>query len=930
MRKTFFSSRHSDSEARLLCFAKKKNNESVPDASNPENTRKKSKAEIRNEEIAQLRKENAELKEKLKTVDDLKKEVETLKQQTKQISAAPFAPYNTPGNGTLLPGQQLKGPYAAVPGAIDAANQARINVGYPTAADPRRIYARQHRVVSNVPVEQPLEIPLVSPAPINRPRSYYDPERKLMIHDDGKGNVRAETLDQLRDRLDAERAQAAYVNNMQRNQSIANGRLVANWRSNPLGVEHQLNTERTARGLGITPDQMYNPVTGTEAAFNEHVRRASKNNPVLRNKSGNYAYVDSDIPVNQFDSKLGMNVDKRKMKNEYLASNDPRLVYGMPGAEIMSDGIPVQADNINTARGIYEKRAKRTPAGNVTPFNKIDTNTTESQKEITDFYQDENIRRLQSGEFDDLKNHENPAVRKAYADITSAFSDGNMKRKEVTYGDTALARTRMENLRRNAAMMSNNESISGNKLAERFYPVFGFAGDAPVRIEYEGVHRGRKEKRNISIHDPRMWGDGIYGAKGSEDYAKDAGIRVVQDTFSNGKVKGLALEFTKPGKFTVISHGPNGKAQTEVVTVKNSAAPYEEAPSVQPKDVPAQPAEPLPPAPVPSPRGPSSRPNGPIAKPTPKSVVDDSKVKTSESPVKSESATAKTAPVVEEPLQTPFTVTEPTPSPAEKKSMNAKSEALKQKFEPGEEDIAGGFDMSEESTVTPEKKKGFFGSLQGIFSGGKEESKKAPEAQAEEVSTGGGFELVEDLSAPVPEVKPAVTEKKTITRRRGRSTSEKPADALDALKHQSAEEAQKEEPADALSAIPEVPADALSVISAAPELTPEQKQMVLEGSDTSAYEDFLVDRWNNSEATLKPLLNTLLEQSRKTTQSPSAAEKHADAASERALLRQHADVWLDSNAKYIFIGRVQFLNTLINEQQTPKEIEKEFRDYIAS
>jgi|GEM_PF-2245227 hypothetical protein len=158
-------------------------------------------------------------------------------------------------------------------------------------------------------------------------------------------------------------------------------------------------------------------------------------------------------------------------------------------------------------------------------------------------------------DFDDLENSKSSYVKESYEQVINRL-DRNLKTQseEEQYYNLATARTRLENLRRNKAMFENNESIKGDVLFEKFYKVKGFVGDHSITINLPKDEARGEKSRKIIIKDPRKWGDGMYSARGSAEYAKEAGIHVRVEQLSeasDGIPRGIWIEFTKPGVFYI-------------------------------------------------------------------------------------------------------------------------------------------------------------------------------------------------------------------------------------------------------------------------------------------------------------------------------------------------------------------------------------------
>lgn len=222
------------------------------------------------------------------------------------------------------------------------------------------------------------------------------------------------------------------------------------------------------------------------------------------------------------------------------------------------------------------------------------------QDQIRSFNAGLDKEKIETG-YEDLAKSNNPDVKRVYGEVMQRLSENMRKysgdRREIE-SQYQLARTRLDQLRKNAFEMNSNAEVQGKALRTVERGVTKFAGDSYFTIEYEEAGTLKK----ITIRDPRIWGIGMFVGPESMDLAKEQGIRVSQKTLSTGKVNGLKIDFTKPGSFKLTSvNGSSSQPGTEVIDIK----PAEVA------STPSVPKQEYSPPPVKPPEGPLPPPVAP-------------------------------------------------------------------------------------------------------------------------------------------------------------------------------------------------------------------------------------------------------------------------------------------------------------------------------
>jgi len=306
-----------------------------------------------------------------------------------------------------------------------------------------------------------------------------------------------------------------------------------------------------------------------------------------------------------FASSVSSSVSRGRMimpgsTSRYVVLENPNLRRSRINAQGQSYDAGDQYREYLRGRGLYvpEPRASRDvprdwrPGQWATTFgSNLSPEQARVQSELRDFYTGENQDQV-FNDYPDLKESTDLRIRSTYAQIMRALDRSLRKPGADSYHAFALARTRLDNLRRNMGMLQGNDRMATSApLREMFFPVFGLNGDAYVMVEYDAEYRGRKEHRKVVIKDPRNWGDGMFTGPGSQDYAADAGIHVQVDNFADGRIRGMTLQFSKPGKYFVSGEmieikAPAAAPVAKAETAKSASAPAaaaETAPSSTPK-----------------------------------------------------------------------------------------------------------------------------------------------------------------------------------------------------------------------------------------------------------------------------------------------------------------------------------------------------------
>lgn len=168
-----------------------------------------------------------------------------------------------------------------------------------------------------------------------------------------------------------------------------------------------------------------------------------------------------------------------------------------------------------------------------------------------------NRTRIESVEFADLKDHPN------YEPVMRVLND---HKNDPYY--LAWARSQFEAMRKSQRQLdAMREAVPGEAIKVLKFPIHGEMRDADVGIVVPKEYRLEGEDGIIGIHDPRAWAKGPFGHSRGETYAHDAGIRVEKILNADESVRGMQVEFTKPGVFYVngrrVAVGQEGEAETQ-------------------------------------------------------------------------------------------------------------------------------------------------------------------------------------------------------------------------------------------------------------------------------------------------------------------------------------------------------------------------------
>lgn len=328
--------------------------------------------------------------------------------------------------------------------------------------------------------------------------------------------------------------------------------------SDSLKVLARYNRNRGSYNEGVYRFRPYEPIGGvklpsaTDMAYMEGVNGALRRglvpmggnyfeNPNLvrgrKDQNGNW-YDAGPQFREQFSARTGWNGEKFQMG---LDENNEITYYPVE----MSDASMIGMNSIPAARGFRSE-----------------------QDQIRSFYSGLDKEKIETG-YDDLANSTNPDVKRVYGQVMQRLNE-NMRKYR---GDTReiesqyqLARTRLDQLRKNAFEMNSNAEVQGSALRTVERRLTAFAGDTYFTIEFESG--GRLEK--ITLRDPRIWGIGMFVGPESMDLAKEQGIRVSQKTLSTGKVNGIKIEFTKPGSFKLTTvNGSASQPGAELIEIKS-------------------------------------------------------------------------------------------------------------------------------------------------------------------------------------------------------------------------------------------------------------------------------------------------------------------------------------------------------------------------
>lgn len=328
--------------------------------------------------------------------------------------------------------------------------------------------------------------------------------------------------------------------------------------SQALGVLARYNRNRGSFNEGVYRFRPYEPIGGvklpsaTDMAYMEGVNGALRRglvpmggnyfeNPNLvrgrKDQNGNW-YDAGPQFREQFSARTGWNGERFEMG---LDENNEITYYPVEATDASMIGM----NSIPAARGSRSE-----------------------QDQIRSFNAGLDKEKIETG-YDDLAKSTNPDVKRVYGEVMQRLSENMRKysgdRREIE-SQYQLARTRLDQLRKNAFEMNSNAEVQGKALRTVERGVTKFAGDSYFTIEYEEAGTLKK----ITIRDPRIWGIGMFVGPESMDLAKEQGIRVSQKTLSTGKVNGIKIEFTKPGSFKLTSvNGSASQQGTEVIDIKS-------------------------------------------------------------------------------------------------------------------------------------------------------------------------------------------------------------------------------------------------------------------------------------------------------------------------------------------------------------------------